>query len=67
MALGDRTAGTSRPTGAVGAVVAYLLVVVGIVLFAPELLASVLISGIGAALGITIGIAFNLRREVDFR
>ena len=41
---------------AAGAVVAYLLVVVVIVLFAPELLASVLIGGVGGIFGVAVGI-----------
>ena len=40
---------------AIGAVAAYLLVVVAVVLAAPELLASVLIGGIGGALGVAVG------------
>ena len=40
---------------AVGAVVAYLFVIVTVVLAAPELLTSVLIGGIGGALGIAVG------------
>jgi hypothetical protein len=47
---------------AVGAVVVYLLVVVAVVLFAPELLASVLIGG---ALGVDVGrgVAVYARNE----
>lgn len=40
----------------VGAVAAYLLVVVAVVLAAPDLLASVLIGGIGGALGVAVGV-----------
>ena len=42
-----------------GAVVAYLLVVVVVVLFAPELLTSVLIGGIGGALGVAAGVGIT--------
>lgn len=41
---------------AVGAAIAYLLVVVAVVFTAPDLLASVLIGGIGGALGVAAGI-----------
>ena len=40
---------------AVGAIVVYLLVIVAVVLAAPELLASVLIGGIGGAFGVAVG------------
>lgn len=40
---------------AVGALVAYLLVVVAVMLAAPDLLVSVLIGGIGEALGVAVG------------
>jgi uncharacterized membrane protein (DUF485 family) len=58
-ALADRRRALLRNRAlylAVGALVAYLLVVVAVVLTAPELLASVLIGGGGAALGFVAGI-----------
>jgi hypothetical protein len=58
-ALADRRRGRRRKRAlavAVGAVIVYLLVVVAVVLFAPELLTSVLIGGIGGALGVAVGI-----------
>jgi len=58
-ALADRERAHRRKralTLAVGAVVAYLVVVVAVVLVAPELLASVLIGGVGGALGVAVGI-----------
>ena len=42
-------------TVAVGAVAAYLVVVVAVVLVAPDLLASVLVGGVGGALGVAVG------------
>lgn len=47
----------AKPAGyvAVGAVVAYLVVLVAVFLVVPELLASVLIGGIGGALGVAVG------------
>ena len=59
-ALADRERARLRKRAlylAVGTVVAYLLVVVAVVLAAPDLLASVLIGGIGAALGVAVGIS----------
>ena len=57
-ALADRERARRRKRAlivAVGAVVVYLVVVVAVVLAAPELLASVLIGGIGGALGVAVG------------
>jgi DNA-binding Lrp family transcriptional regulator len=58
-ALADRERALLRKralTVAVGAVIAYLLVVGAVVLVAPDLLASVLIGGVGGALGVAVGI-----------
>ena len=58
-ALADRRRARRRKRAlavAVGAVVAYLLVVVAVVLAAPNLLANVLIGGVGGTLGIAVGI-----------
>ena len=58
-ALADRERARRRERAlivAVGAAIAYLLVVVAVVLTAPELLASVLIGGIGGVLGVAAGI-----------
>jgi hypothetical protein len=58
-ALADRRRARRRRRAlavAVGAVVVYLLVVVAVVLLAPDLLASVLIGGVGGALGVAVGI-----------
>jgi hypothetical protein len=57
-ALADREHARHRERAlavAVGAVVVYLLMVVAVVLVAPELLASVLISGVGGVLGVAVG------------
>ena len=57
-ALADRERARRRKralTVAVGAAVAYLLVIVAVVFAVPELLASVLIGGIGGALGVAVG------------
>jgi uncharacterized membrane protein (DUF485 family) len=61
-ALADRRRARRRKRAlavAVGTVVAYLLVLVAVVLLAPELLASVLIGGVSAALGVAIGIGVS--------
>ncbi len=61
-ALADRERARRRKralTVAVGAVAAYLLVIVTVVLVAPDLLASVLVGGIGGALGVVIGMVHN--------
>ena len=58
-ALTDRKRASLRKralTVAIGAVAAYLLVVVAVVLAAPELLANVLVGGVGGALGVAVGI-----------
>jgi hypothetical protein len=57
-ALADRRHARRRKRAlavAAGAVAAYLLMVVAVVLVTPELLASVLIGGIGGVLGIAVG------------
>jgi hypothetical protein len=57
-ALGDRERARRRDRAlivAVGAAIAYLLVVIAVVFTAPDLLASVLIGGIGGVLGVAIG------------
>ena len=52
----DSTPSPTTNALAVAAVVVYLLVVVTVVFTAPELLASVLIGGIGGMLGVAAGI-----------
>jgi len=61
-ALADRERARRRKRAlavAVGAVVVYLLVVVAVMLVAPELLASVLVGGVGGALGVAAGIGLS--------
>ena len=58
-ALADRERARRRDRAlivAVGAAIAYLFVIVAVVFTAPELLASVLIGGVGGALGVGVGI-----------
>jgi hypothetical protein len=55
--VADRRRTRHRKRALYLAVGAYLLVVVGIVFAAPELLASVLIGGVGRVLGIGVGTA----------
>jgi len=61
-ALADRERARRRKRAlalAVGAVIVYLLVVVAVVLAVPELLASVLIGGVGGVLGVAVGIGVS--------
>ena len=67
-ALADRERARRRDRAlvvAVGAAIAYLLVVIAVVFTVPDLLASVLIGGIGGALGVAagIGVAAYARSE----